>query len=334
MASTDVAAAQEAPLEPDLPIIDAHHHLWTDMGWRTDYPVTYLPADFIAAAAGHRVVASVFLECRMGYREDGPEAMRPVGETEFAAAVAEGQASAPMKMCAGIVGYADLGLGARAGEVLDAHLEAGRGRFRGVRARVTWADDPAFTAGLISGPPHMLLEPRRGDGARELIKRGLSLDVWMYQTQLADLATFAQEHPDLVLNHIGAFLAVGGFAERREETFAQWKAGLAEVAKRPNVVLKVGGFGMKIVSPQLVAHGSATSDQMVEAWRPLFETCVETFGPDRCMLESNFPVDGLSGGYRQFWNAFKRLTQGYSADERTALFSGVAARTYRLEIAE
>jgi predicted TIM-barrel fold metal-dependent hydrolase len=326
---------REEVLEPGLPIVDPHHHLWVGHDWRAElgYPADYRPKDLAADAAGHNVVRTVYVDCRMGYRADGPEPLRPVGETAFAAACAEGEAARSIGMCAGIVAWADLALGAKVGEVLDAHAEAGRGRFRGVRARVTYTDDPRIDHMMRSGPPGMLLDRWRGDGARELVARGLSLDVWIFHPQLSDVATFAQEHPDLtiVLDHMGAPLKVGRYGDDYEETLRTWRASLVEIARRPNVVLKVGGFGMKVVSPQMAARGGASSEEMARAWRPLFETCIETFGPDRCMLESNFPVDGVSGGYREIWNAFKRMTRGYSADERALLFSGVATRTYRLE---
>jgi L-fuconolactonase len=323
----------EAALDPDLPIVDAHHHLWRAYEARAAYALDYEAKDLVADAAGHNVVATVYIDCHFGYRTDGPEALRPVGETEFA--VREGGRRGGIDIAAGIVGWADLMTGADVGAVLDAHLEAGQGRFRGVRGRVTWHDDPGLSPNYVSAPAHRLADPLFREGARALVGRGLSLDLFLLQLQLEDVADFAGALPDLpiVLNHLGGYLAEGRFADRPREGFDAWRLGLAEAAKRPNVTLKVGGFGLRMVSPGLVASGGkASSEAMAQAWRPLFETCLETFGPDRCMLESNFPVDRVSGSYRRFWNAFKRMAADLSAAEKAALFGGTAARVYRLSI--
>jgi predicted TIM-barrel fold metal-dependent hydrolase len=329
----DPNTPDEAPLEPDLPIVDSHHHLWRDNQPLAHYALNYMAPELAADAEGHNVVASVYMECHVGYREGGPEALRPVGETEFA--LASGGKHGTVEVCAGIVGFADLMLGEAVGEALDAHVEAGRGRFRGVRNSVTFTDDPAVPAPYSVAPAHRLMEPALRAGARELAKRGLVFDTWLFQPQLSELADFAAACPDLtiVLDHVGGYMGVGGFAERPDETFRDWRAGLADVARRPNVVLKIGGMGMPMISPSLVAQeGRASSEEMAALWKPVFDACVELFGAERCMLESNFPVDGPAGSYRRFWNAFKRLAAGASAAEKTALFSGTASRVYRLAV--
>jgi predicted TIM-barrel fold metal-dependent hydrolase len=319
----------EAALEPDLPIVDPHHHLWTDLALSSRYVRNFMPGDLAAAAQGHKVVATVYLECHQGYRTDGPEAMRPVGETEFAARAA-GRVG-EMEVCAGIVSYADLMLGEAVGAVLDAHIEAARGRFRGVRNMVTFGGELGLPAMYDRAPAGRLLEPAMRAGARELVRRGLSFDTWLFHPQLADLCAFADAAPDLtiVLDHIGGYVATGRAAP--EQAFDAWRTALSEAAKRPNIVLKVGGVGMDMISPAFTeALEKPSSEAMAAAWEPLFETCVDLFGAERCMLESNFPVDGPAGSYRRFWNAFKRLAAGASADEKTALFSGTARRVYRL----
>jgi L-fuconolactonase len=334
----DAMAAQphledEAVLEPDLPIVDPHHHLWRDNAALAAYGRTYMPAELMADAAGHKVVATVYLECHSAYRTEGPAALRPVGETEFAAAAAGRYGGAEVN--AGIVSFADLMLGEAVGEVLDAHLEAGQGRLRGIRNMLTHSDDPAVPAAFSIAPAGRLADPALKAGARELVRRGLTFDTWIFQPQLAELAAFADTLPDLtiVLDHIGGYVAIGGFAERPKETFEAWRAGMAEVARRPNVVLKVGGMGMGMISPLFAAaETKPSSEEMARAWKPLVETCIDLFGAERCMFESNFPVDSPAGSYRRAWNAFKRLTAGASASEKTALFSGVAARVYRLDI--
>jgi len=321
----------EAALEPDLPIVDPHHHLWRDNQALAAYALDYMAPDLAADAAGHNVVATVYLECHQGYRTEGPQALRPVGETQFA--VAAGGRYGQTEVCAGVVSYADLMLGEAVGEVLDAHIEAGCGRLRGVRNMLTCCDDPAVPAAYLAAPPGRLLEPAMRAGGQALARRGLTFDTWIFQPQLGELAAFADAVPDLtiVLDHVGGYMAIGGFAERPQETFAAWRTALVDLARRPNVVMKVGGMGMGMISPAFAAaEEKPSSAEMAEAWKPLFETCVELFGAERCMLESNFPVDRPAGSYRRFWNAFKRLAAGASANEKTALFSGTANRVYSL----
>jgi predicted TIM-barrel fold metal-dependent hydrolase len=325
----------EAPLEPDLAIVDAHHHLWNDFGHIVSshgYATDYMLPDMVADAAGHNVIATVYANALMRYRTTGPEELRPVGETEFAAEVAISAANSPMKACAGIVSSADFRLGSRVGAVLDAHAEAGKGRFRGIRTAFARTEEP----GLISVGPHgMEKDPALRQGAAELARRGLVMDVFTYHTQLREFADLVDSLPDLqfVLNHVGGYIAVGRYAKNPSETFAEWKTGMTEVARRPNVALKMGGFGMKNLSKDLIDRGGAEhSDDLVQAWRPIFETCVEVFGAERCMLESNFPPDKLAGAYNQFWNAFKRMSKSYTPDERQALFSGTATRIYNLDL--
>jgi len=323
--------ADEAALEPDLPIIDAHHHLWTNNQALAHYALDFMPADLTAAARGHKVVATVYLECHQRYRTSGPEALRPVGETAFAAEI--GGRLGGTDVCAGIVSYADMRLGDAIGEVLDAHAEAGRDRFLGVRNMLTCSDDPALPAAYNMAPPGRLLEPATQAAGRQLARRGLTFDTWLFHPQLADLCAFADAAPELtvVLNHIGGYLAAGRAAERPQESFAAWRSALAAVALRPNVVLKIGGMGMDMISPGFAAATEKpSSEQMAAAWRPMFETCVDLFGAERCMLESNFPVDRPAGSYRRFWNAFKRLAAGASPGEKAALFSDTARRVYRL----
>jgi predicted TIM-barrel fold metal-dependent hydrolase len=331
--AADTILQDEPALDPERPIVDPHHHLWRGNTALAAYALDFMGEDLAAAAAGHNVVATVYLESHIGYRPDGPPELRPVGETEFAAAA--GGRHGGIDVAAGIVSYADMMLGEAIGEVLDAHIEAGRGRFRGVRNMLTWCDDPAVPAAMSQAPAHRLLDPALRAAAGQLVRRGLSFDTWIFQPQLAELAAFADAAPDLtiVLNHIGGYMAVGGFAERPAESFADWRQGMAEVARRPNIVLKIGGMGMGMISPGFVGTGEKpSSEAMAQAWRPLVETCVEAFGADRCMFESNFPVDRPAGGYRRFWNAFKRLTAAASESEKTALFSGTAARIYRLNL--
>jgi L-fuconolactonase len=324
----------EAVIAPDLPIIDAHHHLWRGNLALAHYALDYMAPDLLADAEGHNVVATVYMEAHAGYRTDGPEALRPVGETEFA--VAAGGSREGVDLCAGIVGFADLMLGEAVGEVLDAHVAAGAGRFRGVRNMLTNGEALGLSTMFDRAAPGRLLDPTLAVGARQLAQRGLTFDTWIFQHQLGDLCAFADAVPELtiVLDHMGGYACEGRYEGRADEARAAWAKALADVAQRPNVVLKLGGFGMSLMSPDFVAADQKpSSEQMADAWRPLFDTGVALFGVERCMFESNFPVDRPAGSYRRFWNAFKRLAAGASADETAALFSGTAARVYRIPAA-
>src|SRR4051812_3700508 len=161
-----LARRQEEVLDPGQMIIDPHHHLWDVTDSR------YLLPDLMEdLRSGHDVRATVHVECKSGYRDDGPEEFRPIGETEFVARFArEGQAESggQGRPCAGIVGYADLSLGARVRDVLQAHLQDGNGLFRGIRVRAAWHTHPSFQ-GPADGPPSDLLQqPRFREGFAQL----------------------------------------------------------------------------------------------------------------------------------------------------------------------
>lgn len=320
-----LARHAEAALEPDLPIVDAHHHFW-DVGG-VPYLRDELRADI--AGGGHRVVATVAIECQARYRTEGPEALRPTGETAFIVdAGDEADAACP----AAIIGWADLRLGDGVKPVLEAHVDAGRGRFRGVRLRAAWHEDAALHP-PGEGQPGLMLAPVVWRAARQLAALGLSLDVWAFHTQLDEVAALAAAAPDtrMVLDHCGAPLGIGPFVERRREVFADWKARIAELAKHDNLHIKLGGLGMpRIGFPFAQGESPPTSQVLAGAWAPYVETCIEAFGPARCMFESNFPVDKGMCSYGVLWNAFKRMAGACSADEKAALFSMTASAHYRL----
>ena len=324
---------REEIIEPELPIVDPHHHLWDRPGWR--YLLPELLAD---TGQGHNVVATVFVQCRAMHRADGPEEFRPVGETEFVNGIAAMSASGgygPTKVCAGIVGHVDLTIGARAREVLEAHIRAGGGRFRGIRHISAWDPDPVIMNPAYTPPEDMLARPGFREGIAQLGELGLSFDAWLYHPQIHWLTGLARAFPEtpIVLDHVGGPLGIRGYAGRREEVFAAWKASMAELAGCPNVHVKLGGLGMRINGFGFEeAAEPPSSDTLAAAWKPWIETTIALFGARRCMFESNFPVDKGSYGYGVFWNACKKLAAGASAAERTALFSGTAARFYRLEL--
>jgi len=325
-----LAQVREDIAEPDLAICDPHHHLWDHPGRR------YLLDELLADTAGHNVVSTVFVECMSMYRADGPEEFRPVGETEFVNGVAAMSASGrygPARVAAGIVSYADLTLGERVGPVLDAHIAASP-RFRGIRHAAGWDASPDVRNSHTNPPPGLFGAAAFRRGFRELGRRGLSFDAWLYHPQLREVTALARAFPDtaIVLDHFGGPLGIGPYAGRRAEVFAQWKEAIREVAGCPNVVAKLGGLVMPINGFGFHrADRPATSAELVGATRDWYLHAIDCFGPGRAMFESNFPVDKASCAYHVLWNAFKSLTRGFSAANRAALFHDTAARVYRID---
>ena len=311
--------------------MDPHHHLWDRPGWR--YLLDELLADL---NSGHRIVATVFLQCGAMHRATGEVAMRPVGETEFVNGVAAMSASGgygPTQVCAGIVGHADLRLGAAVDAVLEAHLRAGGGRFRGIRHSSARNDTRPLPANAPM--PGLLADANFRAGFARLAPHGLSFDAWLHHPQIDELTALARAFPDtaIILDHVGGPLGAGPYAGRRDAEFARWTASIRALATCPNVHVKLGGMGMPFTN--LGLHDGPeppSSERLAAASRPYFEACIAAFGPERCMFESNFPVDKESFSYAVYWNACKLLTRGASDDERTALFSGTAARFYRLDL--
>lgn len=322
-------ARAEDVLEPDLEIVDTHHHLWDRPGER------YLLGDFLDDLnAGHRVSASVFVQCHAMYRADGLKAMQPVGETEFVAGVAamsDCGRYGETKIAAGIVGFANLTLGAAVEPVLEAHIRAGGGRFRGVRHSAAWDADPVIGNGARG--PGLYLHDGFGAGLDKLTALGLSFDAWAFHTQLDDVIALADAHPDarIVLCHCGGPLGYGPYAGRAEEVRAVWLPAIARLAERPNVSVKLGGMMMRLAAYDYrTADRPPTSLELADLWRPYIEPCIEHFGPERSMVESNFPVEKMGVGYRTLWNAFKRITAGASLHEKQAIYNGAAKAFYRL----
>ena len=321
----------EPILDPDLPIIDTHHHLWDRSDHR--YLLDELLADF---ATGHTVVATVFVECHAMYRAHGPEEMRPVGETEFVAgigAMSDSGRYGPARVAAGIVGFADLTLGDRVEPVLEALLRAGGGRFRGVRHSAAWDADDVIGNSRTATGPHLMARADFRAGLRRLSALGLSLDAWQFHPQLPDTIDLARAHPDasIIVGHCGGPLGYGVYAGKKDEVFTGWKANITELARCENVVMKLGGMMMRLAAYDYGTRPTPPSSaELADYWRPYLETCIEKFGPRRCMFESNFPVEKMGIGWAALWNAFKRIAAGASADEKRAMFSETARRVYRL----
>ena len=316
----------EAILEPELPIVDPHHHLWDHPGSR--YLLDELLAD---VNSGHNIVATVFIQCGSGYRTTGPEEMRPIGESEFVRAIAEeaDRRGTRTKICAGIVSFADLRL-PHVDAVLQEQIEAAGGRFRGIRQIA--AHDPAILgASSYVPPPGLMDDPDFRRGLKRLPAHDLTFEAWIYHPQIKTLTEVARECPEvkIVLNHFGGPLGVGPY--RRQEVFTGWQADVRELAGCPNVYVKLGGLAMIVNAFDFHLQPlPPSSGELANAWLPYVETCIEAFGANRCMFESNFPVDKGACGYPVLFNAFKRLASSASASEKADLFAGTASRFYRL----
>jgi predicted TIM-barrel fold metal-dependent hydrolase len=241
----------------------------------------------------------------------------------------------PTRCIAGIIGFVDLQLGLGAKGVLERHIAVSDGRLRGIRNGSTWSDDPILKTFTAGGPKGLLLDNNVREGFAALAPLGLAFDGWMFQTQLDDLVDLARAFPQttIVLNHVGGPVAIGAYAGKREEAFTEWRDRIRKIAALPNTYVKLGGLGMKMIGFTFYENPDPPSSQDLEkAWRPYIETCIEAFGPQRSMFESNFPVDKGACSYQVLWNTFKRIAAGYSADEKTALFSGTATKAYRLTL--
>lgn len=324
---------EEAVLEPELPIVDAHHHLWDHASGRY-----FLPDMLEDLSSGHNIRATVAVECHAMYREDATPALRPVGETEFlngAAAMSASGAYGRCRVAAGIVAHADLCLGAAVRPVLEAHARAAGGRLRGVRYSAVWHPDPAARGSLARPPAYVLGDPKFRAGFAELGPLDLSFDAWVYHTQIAEVVDLARCFPEtrIVLNHIGGVIGIGPYAERREEVRAEWLASLGPLADCANVSVKLGGMGMRLFGFDFAQRALPPSSvELADSWRSYIAPCLQLFGAQRCMFESNFPVDKGSFSYGVLWNAFKRLADdcGLTAAQKEAAFSGTARQVYRL----
>jgi L-fuconolactonase len=342
----------EPVIEPTLPIIDPHHHLW------------YRSAEYVAAVAsqdssfavvlqrrarymleeflgdidtGHNILGTVIVESDTMYKPRGPAHLRSLGEVEWVAGIAAASESGsfgPVCVAAGIIGNANLSLGDAAAELLDLHIRAAGGRYRGVRNYTAYDPDPSARP-FGSPGAHVLLSREFRSGFRHLSRRGLSYDVWLLEPQMPELIDLAGAFPDtqIILDHMGTPVGIGGYAGKLDERFHTWRSNIQELATCANVAIKLGGFGMGVCGfNSFLADPPFSSEQLAAEWRPYIETCIEAFGADRCMFESNFPVDSAVAEYGVLWNAYKRLAAKATADEKAALFAGTARRIYKLDV--
>jgi predicted TIM-barrel fold metal-dependent hydrolase len=323
----------EPALEPALAIIDPHHHVWDDQRGR--YLTHELAAD---VGSGHNVVATVFVEAGVMYRADGPIELKPVGEVEFVNGIAAMGASdnyGRARLCAGIVGHADLMLGDKVMPVLEALAAAGNGRFKGIRYGTIWDEGNAAKFGRHQVPRYLMREPTFRKGFARLQRDHLSFEAWLFHPQLDDLADLLRAFPEsnVVMNHCGGLLGIPPYEGKREEVFKVWHAHIRNLAQFPNLSVKIGGLGMLYCNWDFhLRDQPPSSEDLATAWRPYVEACIDAFGAERCMMESNFPPDKQTCGYGVLWNAFKHITKSCSAAEKAALYRGTAARVYRLAI--
>ena len=330
-----LALTTEETLEPNLPICDPHHHLWEFRSERV--APRYLMDEFQADLnSGHKIVSTVFVECGTMYKTHGSKEYRSVGEVEFANGVAAMSASGlygETQICAGIVGNADLCSSSIVGDVLDALTAAAGGRFRGVRHQANWDADPSIGNGRFVTGPNTYLDPKFRLGFEELFKRNLSFEAWCYHTQISELTNLACEFPEtkIVLNHFGGPLGVGIYTGKQDEIFKYWQHDIAELSQCNNVYAKLGGLNMEING--FAWHEKErppTSLILMEKTRRYYEHTIDCFGVQRCMFESNFPVDMVTCSYRTLWNSFKQLTKNYSEAEKAALYHDTANQFYCL----
>jgi predicted TIM-barrel fold metal-dependent hydrolase len=331
-----LALTIEDAIEPDLPICDAHHHLWDH---RANGPSETVPLYLMDElqddlGSGHNVASTVFLECHSMYRSGGPEPFRSVGETEFVNGIAAMSASGlygKTRVAAGIVGTAPLWLGDEVTEVLDAHIAAGGGRFRGIR--VLTAHDPGVPAIRANPPPGLMSRDDFRAGFAHLASRQLTFDAWVYHRQIPEVVALARTFPDttIILNHLGTPAGIGSYAGKRDEVYAEWCSKMLELSLCPNVVVKLGGTNIVVTGLGWHEHERPPSSrELVDATRHYYEFAIENFGAERCMFESNFPAEKISCSYTVLWNAFKLMTETCSSSEKAKLFRDTAERVYRL----
>jgi len=323
-----LASVTEPVIDPDRRIVDPHHHLWKRP--KSTYVLEHLWAD---TGSGHNVAKTVFLECRASYREDGPQHLKPIGETEFVEAIAAESRAGEGAEIAAIVSHADL-RSPQLDEVLDAHECAGKGLFRGIRH--AGARDPHPEALAIPGraPDGLYASDEFRQGLSRLGERGYTYDTWHYHHQNLDFRDMAAALPGttMILDHFGTPLGVGPYADRREEIFAQWRDDIAAIAECPNVVAKLGGLAMPDNGFGWNNRDMpASSDELVEAQARYYHHTIQCFGADRCMFESNFPVDRYSISYHVLWNGLKKIAAEYTEEQQSAMFSGTASRIYKLD---
>tara|TARA_Y100000590_G_scaffold70458_3_gene76976 strand:+ start:1823 stop:2830 length:1008 start_codon:yes stop_codon:yes gene_type:complete len=324
-----LSQVQEEIVEPDIPIIDPHHHLWNDRG--STYLVEQLQND---TSSGHQVLKTVYMECGWAYREGGPKHLKVVGETEAVFEQAQKSKETGGAVISAIVSRADLRLGDEIVEVLEAHEEASRGLFRGIRHAGARAEYPEVLTIPGGAPKGLFQDEDFLKGMRALGRNDYTYDTWHYHYQNGEFAEMVKKVPDtkIVLDHFGTPLGVGPYADKREEIFQQWKLDINEISKSENVFMKIGGMAMPDNGFGWNNRDKpATSDEFVEAQRRYYLHAIDCFGPERCMMESNFPVDRMSLSYHVLYNGLKKIVADFSYDEKVQMFYKTAENIYKVD---
>src|SRR5215510_7899624 len=214
-------------------------------------------------------------------------------------------------------------------------MRPGGDRFRGIRHISAWDADASIRNPAYSPPRGLLGDKNFREGFAVLGRLGLSFDAWLYHPQIDDVRDLARAFPEtkIVLNHVGGPIGIGAYAGKHKQVFPGWAASIKALAACPSVYVKLGGLGMRMGGFGFHEQSEPPSSETLAAtWRPYIETCIDAFGPSRCMFESNFPVDKGSYSYPVFSNACKILTQRASEPEKADLFAGTAEKFYRLDV--
>ena len=324
-----IQLGEETPVDPNLRIVDPHHHLWDRGGSR--YLAEELHED---TSKGHNVTNTVFVECKAEYRRNSQERFQSLGETEFVAKEAERLEEFSETKISGIVGFVDLGLGEELEEVLVAHDRSSYGLMRGVRHATAWSDDPEISIAHTKPTKGVMGSKLFLKGVSKLSEFNFSFDAWLYFNQLPELLYLARVTPEtnIVINHLAAPLKIGKWAETPQEVDEIWRSNLQELANCENVYLKIGGIGMDnyFANDWVNQTKPPTSDEVASVWKEKILWCIELFGAHRCMFESNYPVDRQTLPYSVIWNCFQKVTDSFTESEKSDLFSSTACTVYRI----
>ena len=331
-----LSKTKEVALEPSLPICDSHHHLWE---FKNEFiQPKYLIDDYIADInSGHNIKKTIFIECGSMLRKDGPNHLKYIGETEFANGIAAMSSSGKYgktRVASGIVSSAPLlENNKKLLEVLNGHIMCAGKRFKGIRYQAAMHKNKLVYNSRVNPPDGIYNCQIFRDNFKELYKLKLSFEAWCYHTQLNDLYDLAKSFPKtiIILNHFGGPIGIGPFKNKNKEVFDDWRISIKKLAQLKNIYIKLGGLAMDINGFEWHKKKNAPSSiEYVKKTYKYYETAIETFGINRCMFESNFPVDKKSISYVNLWNSFKIMTRGYSINEKNKLFYKNACKIYKL----
>jgi predicted TIM-barrel fold metal-dependent hydrolase len=318
----------EAILNKNLEICDAHHHIW-------DFPNSkYLAEELLEdLLCGHNITSSIYMECGYGYDQTLPKHLAPIGETRLIDQFADdvlSRTNGRIHACKAIVGYADLSRGDSVKEVLECHLEQSE-RFVGIRHATGWDSDTKIRNAHTHPSEGLMLTSNFVDGIRSLAHLNLTFDAWLYHPQIIELVELSKKvpHQKIILDHVGGILGIASYSSQTKEIFNQWKNDISLAAEQENIFVKLGGLAMSICGMGFNKREKpATLDELTQVTAPYYSHVIDKFGVNRCMFESNFPVDKVGVSYKTLWNSFKYLTKSFSDSEKKALFKGTAEKTY------